>query len=310
MARSKTTGVARRIHVLFQAESLVGLSDGQLLERFLADRDEASELAFTALVQRHGTMVLGVCRRILDDPEEAEDASQATFLVLIRKARSIRVEGSVGRWLYGVATRVAARGRARIRRRAARETGGVELLIAPTSTPPSEAEELRAVLAQELSRLPVRFQMPVAPCVLEGLTHEEAALRLGLPVGTIKSRMSRARRRLQEQARVPDGRRAADSPRPRRRVHRPHRRGESREEGANDSPVTGRGPGQRAQGGGRGFLQREGRLPGDRAEPRGAFEVKVIGFDKPEAQAKGYAPMIFRSRFRLVDGPARLSRTA
>ena len=132
---------------MFQPESLSRAVGRQLLERFLADRDEASELAFTALVQRHGRMVLGVCRRILDDPDEAEDAFQATFLVLVRKARSIRVEGSVGRWLYGVATRVAARGRARSLRRGARETGGVELLIAPARDVLGLSRDLRAVLA-------------------------------------------------------------------------------------------------------------------------------------------------------------------
>jgi RNA polymerase sigma factor (sigma-70 family) len=196
MARPRASAVLRRFHVLFQAENLSGMSDRQLLEQFLSGRDDVSELAFTALVQRHGRMVLGVCRRVLNDPDEAEDAFQATFLVLIRKARSIRVEGSVGRWLYGVATRVAVRGKARCLRREAREAGGVELLIAPAPTPRADDEDLRAVIADELNRLPVKFQMPLALCDLEGLAYEEAARRLGVAVGTIKSRLSRARARL------------------------------------------------------------------------------------------------------------------
>jgi RNA polymerase sigma factor (sigma-70 family) len=196
MARPHTSTVLRRIRILFQEESWSGLSDLQLLERFLAGHDEAAELAFTALVERHGPMVLGVCRRILGDPHDAEDAFQATFLILVRKARSIRVEGSVGRWLYGVARRVAARGKARTLRRESRETGCVEILVAPATIHPTDRDDLRAVLAQELGKLPSRYQMPVALCDLEGLTHEEAARRLNLPVGTVKSRLSRARSQL------------------------------------------------------------------------------------------------------------------
>ena len=117
MARRNSGAILRQIHTLFTAGTCSGLSDRQLLERFVACRDAVSELAFTVLVQRHGPMVLGVCRRILADPHDAEDAFQATFLVLVRKAGSIRVEGSVGRWLFGVATRVAARARANGQRR-------------------------------------------------------------------------------------------------------------------------------------------------------------------------------------------------
>src|SRR5262245_1029724 len=118
----------RQIHALFHRGTFSGLSDRELLDRFLARRDEVSELAFAALVERHGPMVLGVCRRFLVDPHEAEDAFQATFLVLVRKAGSIRVEGSVGRWLFGVATRVASRARADARRRRGRERPGLDRL--------------------------------------------------------------------------------------------------------------------------------------------------------------------------------------
>src|SRR5580704_6077524 len=111
MGNQSSGAVLRQIHTLFAAGSFSGHSDRQLLERFVAHRDAGAELAFAALVERHGPMVLGVCRRMLADAHDAEDAFQATFLVLIRQAGSIRVDGSVGRWLYGVATRVAARAR-------------------------------------------------------------------------------------------------------------------------------------------------------------------------------------------------------
>ena len=196
MPKPYRSSVSRQIQILFQPESLSGLSDAQLLERFLAGRDESSELAFTALVERHGPMVLGVCRRILADSHDAEDAFQATFLILVRKARSVRVEGSIGRWLYGVAMRVATRGKARTNRREARETGSVEILVAPSGVHEAEQADLRDILASELGKLPLRSQMPVVLCDLEGLTHEEAARRLGVPAGTIKSRLSRARGQL------------------------------------------------------------------------------------------------------------------
>jgi RNA polymerase sigma factor (sigma-70 family) len=196
MPKPYRSSVCRQIQILFQPESLSGLSDAQLVERFLARRDESAELAFTALVERHGPMVMGVCRRILADSHDAEDAFQATFLILVRKARSVRVEGSIGRWLYGVATRVAARGKARTNRREARETGSVEILVAPSGVHQAEQSDLREILASELGKLPLRSQMPVVLCDLEGLTHEEAARRLGVPAGTIKSRLSRARGQL------------------------------------------------------------------------------------------------------------------
>src|SRR5436305_5057743 len=168
MPKPHRSSVSRQIQILLQPESLSGLSDAQLLERFLAGRDESSELAFTALVERHGPMVLGVCRRILADSHDAEDAFQATFLVLVRKARSVRVEGSIGRWLYGVAMRVATRGKARTNRRQARETGSVEILVAPSGVQEAEQADLRDILASELGKLPLRSQMPVVLCDLEG----------------------------------------------------------------------------------------------------------------------------------------------
>jgi RNA polymerase sigma factor (sigma-70 family) len=196
MARHNSGTILRQIRALVDAGTVCGLTDGQLLERFLAGRDEVAELAFTALVQRHGPMVLGVCRRLVADPHEAEDAFQATFLVLVRKAGSIRVEGSVGRWLFGVASRVAVRARSDARRRRGRERSGLDRLepgSAESAASAVDRAELRTILAEELVKLPARFRAAVVLCDLEGSSHEEAARRLGWAVGTVKSRLSRAR---------------------------------------------------------------------------------------------------------------------
>src|SRR5262249_2233965 len=147
------------------------VTDGQLLERFLARREES---AFTALVQRHGPMVLGVCRRLLHNEHDAEDAFQATFLVLVRKAASIVPREMVGNWLYGVAYRTAQEAKAEAARRRAREQQVKDM-------PPRQAaaterlDELRALLDQELSRLPDKYRVPVVLCDLEGRTRKEAA---------------------------------------------------------------------------------------------------------------------------------------
>ena len=199
MVRRDSGTILRQINALLTAGTLSGFSDADLLERFLAGRDEVSELAFTVLVERHGPMVLGICRRILADPHDAEDAFQATFLVLVRKAASVRVEGSIGRWLFGVATRVASRSRADLRRRHNREHVGLDRLdlVAEVGTSSSlDHTELQSILAQEIARLPDRLQAAVILCDLEGSSDVEAARRLGWPVGTVKSRLSRARARL------------------------------------------------------------------------------------------------------------------
>ncbi len=199
MTRRSSGAVLRQIHTLFTVGSSQGLSDRQLLDRFVAHRDAVAELAFATLVERHGPMVLGVCRRILADSHEAEDAFQATFLVLVRQAGSIRVDGSLGRWLYGVATRVATHARANARRRQARERSGlysVDVRSRDTSTDTTGLADVQMIVAEELDRLPARFKAPIVLCDLEGRSNEEAAHFLGCPVGTVKSRLSRARTRL------------------------------------------------------------------------------------------------------------------
>jgi RNA polymerase sigma factor (sigma-70 family) len=169
-----------------------GPSDGQLLERFVAGGDEA---AFELLVWRHAPMVLNVCRRLLPAVQDAEDAFQATFLVFVRKAHTIRQREGVAAWLYRVAYRAALRARAGAAKRARHETPGTDLdaVAAPVETGGSD---LRPVLDEEISRLPECYRVPVVLCYLEGRSNQEAAAHLGCAEGTVASRLSRARDRL------------------------------------------------------------------------------------------------------------------
>jgi RNA polymerase sigma factor (sigma-70 family) len=165
-----------------------------LLERFAAQRDPE---AFRVLVERHGPLVLGVCRRWLFEPHDVEDAFQATFLVLVRRAGTLRDRDRLGPWLHGVAYRIARRTRAHAARRQAREEPWVDR---PGAAPLSDADrrELRAVLDEEIDRLPEKYRGPVVLCYLEGQSCEETARRLGCPVGTVKVRLHRARERLRD----------------------------------------------------------------------------------------------------------------
>jgi RNA polymerase sigma factor (sigma-70 family) len=165
------------------------LSDGELLERFVAGRDES---AFAALVSRHGPMVLGVCRRLLRHAQDAEDAFQATFLILVRKADDIGRRELLANWLYGVAVRVASRARQAGARRRTRETTDMER-VATATRQPAEVTELPVAIAEEVGRLPAKYRGPVVLCYLEGRTNEEAAGELQWPVGTVKGRLARAR---------------------------------------------------------------------------------------------------------------------
>ena len=168
-----------------------GLSDGQLLARFVAARDEAS---FVALVRRHGPMVLGVCRRVLRDLHDAEDAFQATFLVLARKAASVIKGESVGCWLHGVAYRTALEARALNARRRARERPMKDMPHPPVA--PAEADDWRPLLDRELNRLPEKYRAAIVLCDLEGYARKEAARQLGVPEGTLSSRLAAARQML------------------------------------------------------------------------------------------------------------------
>jgi RNA polymerase sigma factor (sigma-70 family) len=178
---------------IFRGETVTGLSEWQLLERYLECRDEG---AFEALVTRHGPMVLGVCRRMLADRTDVEDAFQATFLVLVRRARHLGPHDAIGPWLYGVATRVAMRSRSEAarRRRFQPITSEVAAVDDECSIVNRETGE---ILDQELSRLPSKYRHPIVLCYLEGQTHEEAARQLKWPIGTVKGRLARARDLLQ-----------------------------------------------------------------------------------------------------------------
>ena len=179
-----------------------GMSDGELLGRFNAHRDESAEVAFGALVRRHGPMVLRVCGQVLGDPHGAEDAFQATFLVLARKSGSIHRPDLLGNWLYGVALRTAWEAKMRDGRRRRLESptpdGGQDEPAADSARPEVALiglEDLEA-LHEEVSRLPERYRVPVVLCELEGLTYQEVATRMQCPVGTIGVRLVRARERL------------------------------------------------------------------------------------------------------------------
>ena len=160
-------------------------ADGDLVGRFVRSGDQA---AFAGLVRRHAGMVLGVCRRVLGNHADAEDACQATFLILVRKARSIRPRGNVGGWLHGVARNTARRARQMSARRQRRE-----LLASRLPRPVGSDSDLRDVIDREVAQLPERYRSTVVLCDLEGMTRKEAARHLGCAEGTVASRLSRAR---------------------------------------------------------------------------------------------------------------------
>ena len=190
--RSSPTFV-RDLGTLYRLGSLAGLSDRELLDLFTSRADSAAQRAFEAIVERHGAMVLAVCRRVLDDEQRAEDAFQATFLVLAMRAGSIRDRDSLAPWLHGVAARISRRARVVVHRR--RETPLAPERL-PSRVPMSgedDAAELRSVLDEEVGRLPARYRRPVVICYLEGKTQDEAARELGWSKGTVSGRLARAK---------------------------------------------------------------------------------------------------------------------
>jgi RNA polymerase sigma-70 factor (ECF subfamily) len=198
MAQRRQGAILGAIDQLFRTGPSTGISDGELLDRFATRHDEAAEAAFAALMERHGRMVWRVCRRVLNDPHEAADAFQATFLILIRNPGGVRARNSLASWLYGVALRVAAHSRAaEARRRAVERAAGPSRGLARPS--PSMPDSPTHDVWDEVERLPERFRTAVVLCYLEGLTHEQAARRIGCPVGTVRSRLGRARERLRSQ---------------------------------------------------------------------------------------------------------------
>jgi RNA polymerase sigma factor (sigma-70 family) len=190
MANSRIEPIIQHLRRTMLRCGKAGLTDGQLLERFVADRDAA---AFEALVRRHGRMVLGVCRRVLGDPHDADDCFQATFLVLVRKAASVSPPERVGNWLYGVAHTTAVRVRSANAKRRRRETHVAAL---PEHAIEDSDNELPALLDEELAHLPDKYRTAIVLCDLEGHPRKEVALQLHIPEGTLSSRLTTARQML------------------------------------------------------------------------------------------------------------------
>ncbi len=182
----------RRLQRAAMGSAGPSLTDGQLLERFVAQLDE---VAFEALVRRHGPMVFAVCKRICRHQHDAEDAFQACFLVLARKASSIRPADAVGNWLFGVARRTSLRARAMRLRTISRERQ-VDHMPEPATESVDSTLEIEAILDQELSCLADKYRTPLVLCELEGRTRKEVARQLKLPEGTLSSRLATARKLL------------------------------------------------------------------------------------------------------------------
>jgi RNA polymerase sigma factor (sigma-70 family) len=189
MALNSVSQVLRHLRRSALQRSADSATDGQLLTLFAERRDEH---AFAALVERHAPMVWGVCRRVLGDDHEAEDAFQATFLVLVRKAASVLPRERVANWLYGVAHTTALRARSLSARRRAREKQ-VTAMPEPETRPSDSWDDLRPLLDAELARLPDKYRVTVVLCDLEERTIKEAAHQLGWPQGTVAGRLARAR---------------------------------------------------------------------------------------------------------------------
>jgi RNA polymerase sigma factor (sigma-70 family) len=187
MARSPLAGVLRSLR-RFAGAAGPDPGDAQLLEQFVARRDEA---AFAALLRRHGPLVLGVCRQVLRHAHDAEDAFQATFLVLARKAATISRREALAAWLHRVALNVARTARTAAARRRSHER---QAALMSRATPPEDGgPDWQPLLHEEVNRLPDKYRLPVVLCYLDGKTHEEAAGELGWPPGSVKGRLARAR---------------------------------------------------------------------------------------------------------------------
>jgi HlyD family secretion protein len=192
--------VVREIQTLYESGTAGGLSDRQLLDQFMSRRDASAETAFEVLLLRHGPMVLRACRDILREPSDIDDAFQATFLVLVKRSRSMGRIESVGGWLYGVACKVAARARIEsARRREREERAALRVVEAVDSSGDggTAAAELGPVVQDAVRRLPAKYRDVVVLCYWEGLTQEQAATQLGCPLGTVRSRIARARKLLE-----------------------------------------------------------------------------------------------------------------
>jgi RNA polymerase sigma factor (sigma-70 family) len=192
MAASPIDAVFRHLRKTVLCRDFEGVTDGQLLQRFIDAHDER---AFEALVLRHGPMVLGVCRRVVGSVDDAEDAFQASFLILVRKGKTIGNPELLGNWLYGVAYRTALEARGKNARRRCHEIQ-VTHMPHPAIAADGDRSELVGLIDRELNRLPHKYRVPVVLCDLQGTSRREAARRLGIPEGTLSSRLASARNML------------------------------------------------------------------------------------------------------------------
>jgi RNA polymerase sigma factor (sigma-70 family) len=190
MGIGRMGAVVHQFQRLYAGGSVVGMGEWELIQRYL---DSGDEDAFRAIVATHGPMVMAVCRRVLGEPRDVEDAFQVTFLILAKKAAKLAQGDPIGHWLYGVAYRVALRARRTTARRHARERTLPDVPEAAFLIDDPSRFELSRVIDEELAKLPAKYRAPVVLCYLEGLTHDEAARQLDWPVGTVKGRLSRAR---------------------------------------------------------------------------------------------------------------------
>ncbi len=207
MARSASASLVKQLETLWSGGAIAGLTDRQLLEQFNAGREPTRQAAFTALVRRHGPMVLGLCSKLLHDKHHAEDVFQAVFFVLARRAASIRDPDLLPNWLYGVSLRTARHAKARLGRlreydlgnrtaSSGRDSTAEHDLRVPSAEETALAREQTEGLHQEIDRLPNAFRVAVVLRYFEGQTIDEIAGRLNWPVGTVRSRLARAREKL------------------------------------------------------------------------------------------------------------------
>ena len=192
MATAQLDTVVRHLRRAVLRQDAAGRTDGQLLASFIEQNDEA---AFDTLIRRHGPMVFGVCCRIVRNHHDAEDAFQATFLVLARKASSVSPRERVANWLHGVALRTAMRARTMTAKRRGREKQVTEMPD-PEAVQQDQWCDLQPLLDQELNGLPEHYRLPILLCDLEGKTIKDAAQQLGWPQGSLAGRLARGRKLL------------------------------------------------------------------------------------------------------------------
>lgn len=197
MARRSSSSSLGLIRVLFSRGTLSSQLDSELLELFQTSEHNTSEVAFSTLVERHGPMVYRLCLGGLCNEQDADDAFQAVFHILARRAREIRNPQSLGSWLHGVALRVVGQVLAAKKRRSVHETHYARLKIAfSDDRSVLDRSDEQLLLHHELAKLAEKFRAPLVLCCLEGMKQEDAARQLGWPIGTLRSRLARGRQRL------------------------------------------------------------------------------------------------------------------